>query len=707
MHTSAPFDGESAGESAPETMRGATRNRLSRETSPYLLQHAGNPVDWYPWGKEALDLAKRENKPILLSIGYSACHWCHVMAHESFEDASTAAAMNALFVNIKVDREERPDLDRIYQIAHQMLIQRGGGWPLTMFLSPHDQHPFFGGTYFPRDARYGMPSFRDLLQRVAQFYRDNGEKIEQQSAALQHAFAAMLPPPSAALQPFDAHPLQRGRELLAESFDAEFGGFGNAPKFPHPTHIEFLLRRWRATAASDAPDLHSLYMATLTLTRMAEGGIYDQLGGGFARYSVDQYWMIPHFEKMLYDNGPLLQLYAHAALATGDPLFRRIAGETADWLLRDMQSPQGGYWSALDADSEGHEGRFYVWDEAHVRTQLSAEQHAVFAKRFGLDRAANFEGRWHLHAYRSVEEIANELSLTEPRAQQLLDEARHKLLALRATRIRPARDEKILTAWNGLAIAGMATAARALARADLVQAAQRAIDFIRTHCWREQRLLAAHKDGQARFPAYLDDYAFLLGALLESLQTHWRSEDLAFAMALADTLLDHFEDREHGGFFFTADDHEALIHRSKSFGDEALPAGNAIAAQTLTRLGLLLGNTRYLQAASATLRAAGALLEQYPHAHTGLLVALEEQLQPPRIVIIRGPAEHCEAWRAALAQVYAPRRLVFAIPSATPALPAALADKTSRDETVAYICEGMTCTEPVRSLAALQALTQE
>lgn len=698
MHSSLPPSAQQPGSLAP-------LNRLAQETSPYLLQHAANPVQWYPWGEEALALARREGKPILLSIGYSACHWCHVMAHESFADPATAAAMNELFVNIKVDREERPDIDRIYQIAHQMLIQRNGGWPLTMFLSP-DQHPFFGGTYFPRDARYGMPAFVDLLQRVATFYRSSADKIAQQSAALQSAFADMLPACPASDVEFTAQPLASGRELLAQSFDAQYGGFGSAPKFPHPTNINFLLRQWRSTATSDAPDLHSLYMATLTLTRMAEGGIYDQLAGGFARYSVDQYWMIPHFEKMLYDNGPLLQLYANAAIATGDPLFRRITAETAEWIVRDMQSSIGGYWSALDADSEGHEGKFYVWDQAQVRQHLTDEQYSVFARRFGLDRTANFEGQWHLHVYRSTEEIAAELAMTEAQVQRLLDDARRTLLPIRAARIWPGRDEKILTAWNGLTIAGMATAARALRRADLAQSAARAIDFIRGQLWFNNRLLAAYKDGRARFAAYLDDYAFLLDGLLESLQTHWRSEDLHFCIQLADTLLAHYEDRERGGFFFTADDHETLIHRSKSFGDESLPAGNAVAALALNRLGLLLGETRYLDAAARTLRAAWPMLEKYPHAHAALLVALEECLSPPQIVIIRGPDDEIAQWREELAQLYAPRRLIFAVPDAAGQLPPAIASKKPGNTTLAYVCEKMTCSEPLRSLPALLALTR-
>jgi uncharacterized protein YyaL (SSP411 family) len=680
------------------------RNRLARETSPYLLQHASNPVDWYPWGEEALEQARREDKPILLSIGYSACHWCHVMAHESFEDPASAALMNELFVNVKVDREERPDLDKIYQLAQQMLTQHSGGWPLTMFLSPQTQRPFFGGTYFPKEQRYGMPAFTDLLRRVSEFYRTHREDIARQSEALQQAFEEMSPPAAAADAPLTLEPLAAARARLAQDFDPQFGGFGAAPKFPHPTNIEFLLRQWRATAASDAPDLHSLYMATLTLKRMAEGGIYDQLGGGFARYSVDQFWMIPHFEKMLYDNGQLLRLYANAALATGELKFARVAAQTAEWIMRDLQAPAGAYWSTLDADSEGHEGKFYVWDAAQVRELLPPATYQAFSRRFGLDRPPNFEGLWHLHAYRSEEDVATELQSDVAQVEQQLADARKVLLDTRNARVWPGRDEKILTSWNALAVAAMAVAARVLGRADLAESATRAVDFIRAQLWRHERLLAVHKDGQSRFPAYLDDYAFLLDALLELLQTRWRSDDLQLATALADALLDHFEDRQAGGFFFTADDHERLMHRSKSFADEAVPAGNAIATQALTRLGFLLGETRYLDAAARTLRAAWAPLQQYPHAHAAMLVGLEEHLDPPEIVIVRGPRQEAELWRDTLAKKYSPTRMVFAIASDADALPPALADKKPLATTVAYVCRGMTCSEPVRTLASLLAL---
>jgi|HigsolmetaAR202D_1030399.scaffolds.fasta_scaffold00168_30 uncharacterized protein YyaL (SSP411 family) len=683
----------------------AHRNRLADETSPYLLQHAHNPVDWYPWGPEALERARREDKPILLSIGYSACHWCHVMAHESFEDPQIAALMNELFVNIKVDREERPDLDRIYQLAYQMLIRHAGGWPLTMFLSPEDQQPFFGGTYFPKEPRYGMPGFGDLLKRVAEFYRTRRDDIRAQGSALQQAFAEMLPPPSDG-RPLSREPLEQARAALAQDFDAEFGGFGGAPKFPHPTNIAFLLREWRRSAGTDSPDLHSLYMATLTLTRMAEGGIYDQLGGGFARYSVDRYWMIPHFEKMLYDNAQLLAVYAQASTATGDSLFQRIASETADWMIREMQAPEGGFWSSLDADSEGHEGKFYVWDVAEVRERLPQETFDVFARRFGLDREPNFEGKWQLHVCRSVDDIADELGLCTKDVNTHLERAREILLGPRNARVRPGRDEKILTSWNGLAIAALSIAARSLRRPELDAAATRAIDFIREKLWHDERLLATYKDGRARFPAYLDDYAFLLDGLLEALQTRWRSEDLHFAQRLADVLLAHFQDRSAGGFFFTSDDHEALIHRSKSFADESLPAGNAVAAHALLKLGLLLGEPRYLDAAESTLRAALGAIDRYPHAHCGMLLALEDLLDPPAIAIVRGDATEAEDWRDELTKLYAPKRLVFAIPNSAASLPAGLAEKAPREETVAYICRGMTCSEPVRSLSALIALTQ-
>jgi hypothetical protein len=617
------------------------------------------------------------------------------MAHESFEDPGTAALMNELFINIKVDREERPDLDKIYQVAQQMLTHGSGGWPLTMFLTPREQ-PFFGGTYFPKEPRYGMPAFRDLLRRVAEYYRDHDAEIAEQSRQLQAALAAMVPQPAMDVA-LDGSPLSEARAALERSFDGSYGGFSGAPKFPHANSVERCLRRWYATSASSEPDLKALYMTSLTLTRMGEGGLYDQLGGGFARYSVDGFWMIPHFEKMLYDNGQLLGEYARAHLATGEPLFAKISRESADWALRDMRSPEGGFYSSLDADSQGHEGKFYVWTPAEAQALLSAEEFAAFSRRFGLDRPANFEGEWHLHTFASMDEVAAATKHSPQTADALIESARAKLLRARNLRIWPARDEKILTAWNALMIKGLAIAARVLKRPDLSAAASAAVDFVRHHLWRDGRLLATYKDGRAHLPAYLDDYAFLIDALLELLQTRWRSHDLEFAQELTEVLLDQFEDSDNGGFFFTARQEEQLIHRSKTFGDESVPSGNGIAASVLSRLGYLLAETRYLDSAERTLKAAWAGIQEYPQAHMSLVNALEDFLSSMQILVIRGDEASAARWAADLGALYAPTRMVFAIPSDA-ALPPALAAKAASQTTVAYLCTGMTCSAPMTNL---------
>src|SRR5690349_10692900 len=449
-------------------------NRLATESSPYLRQHADNPVEWWPWTADAFAEAKRTDKPIFVSIGYAACHWCHVMAHESFEDAATAKLMNELFVNIKVDREERPDIDKIYQFAHQVRTQRGGGWPLTMFLTHDDQKPFFGGTYFPNQPRYGMPAFGTILQRVAEYYREQREELRAQNDTLMDVYDDLTPAPAGSDIALTAAPLAALRQQLASSFDKDYGGFGAAPKFPHPGSIDRLMRHWHATAITQEPDLDALYMATLTLTRMAEGGMYDQLGGGFARYSVDQFWMIPHFEKMLYDNGALLASYAEAALATGDALFRRVTTETADWMLREMQDDGGGFYSAYDADSEGHEGKFYVWSREEVQAALAPDEWPVFSRRFGFDRAPNFEGAWNPHVFASIENLAQESQLAPAEVERRIDAARAKLLVIRSRRVWPGLDDKILTSWNALAIRGLAIAARVLEKPQYAAAADRA-----------------------------------------------------------------------------------------------------------------------------------------------------------------------------------------------------------------------------------------
>jgi len=668
-------------------------NRLAKESSPYLLQHADNPVEWYPWGDEAFAIARQSRKPILLSIGYSACHWCHVMAHESFEDEATAELMNELFVNIKVDREERPDVDKIYQTAHQLLTQRSGGWPLTMFLRAEDQRPFFGGTYFPNEARYGMPAFSGLLKKVASYYEERAEEILQQGERLVDVLRQLDPPAASDDHTMSAAPIAKVREQLASSFDSEFGGHGQAPKFPHPGTIEWLLRAWRASANEAEPDIDALFMATLTLTRMADGGIYDHLGGGFCRYSVDRYWQIPHFEKMLYDNGPLLANYSQAYLATGEQLFADTANETANWLLTDMLSPSGGFYSSRDADSEGEEGKYYVWTPDEVAALINADQYELLARKYGLNKDPNFEGKWHLTAREAVDD-----------PDGLINQARAILLAERETRVAPGRDEKQLTSWNALAIRGLAIAGRVLDREDLIDAAATAVEMLRDKLVVGGRLHASYKDGEARFPAYLDDHAFMIDALLELLQSRWNSAHLGFAVQLADLLLDHFEDKDGGGFFFTADDHETLMHRPKPLADDAMPSGNGVAAFVLQRLGHLLGEHRYIDATENTLRSAWKALDEYPHGHITLLSALEEYLQPPEIIVIRGNASNIAAWRNSAARLYAPTRLVLAIDANEADLPGLLAErKPVAGETVAYRCAGTHCDLPVTTWEALAA----
>ncbi|PJA57091.1 MAG: thioredoxin domain-containing protein, partial [Rhodocyclales bacterium CG_4_9_14_3_um_filter_68_10] len=484
-------------------------NHLAAETSPYLLQHAENPVDWYPWGDDALALARAQDKPILLSIGYSACHWCHVMAHESFEDEGIAALMNRLFVNIKVDREERPDLDHVYQAAHQILTERAGGWPLTMFLMP-DGTPFFGGTYFPKAARYGLPGFPQILERVAEAYHAERGKIAQQNRALAAALARSLPEAAPGVT-LSMRPVDALAAALASGFDPVNGGFGGAPKFPHPCELDFLLRRSQARG-----DARVLEIVTTTLTRMACGGIHDQIGGGFCRYSVDGHWSIPHFEKMLYDNALLLRLYADAWLVTRDPLYAAVAARTAHWVLREMQSPEGGYYASLDADSGHEEGAFYLWTREELRAALPAGSRALAERHWGLGEPPNFEGHaWNPTAAEPLERICADLGIGLEEGGRALEEARGLLLAARERRNRPGRDEKILTGWNALMIEAMTHAGVVFRNPQWLDSAGRALEFVRATLWREGRLLATCRDGRARLDACLDDHAFLLAALIE------------------------------------------------------------------------------------------------------------------------------------------------------------------------------------------------
>ena len=660
----------------------ALQNRLAGETSPYLRQHRDNPVAWQPWDEAALRAARESGRPILLSIGYSACHWCHVMAHESFEDAAVAEVMNRLFVNIKVDREERPDLDHIYQTAHQMLARRPGGWPLTMFLTP-DGAPFFGGTYFPKESRFGLPAFADICQRIAETFQQRRGDIERQNASLIAALDETLPRAGGETR-LDGAPLAAATKALLQNLDRRFGGFGGAPKFPHPTDLGFLLHRDENREAA-------VEAALLTLIRMAQGGIHDQIGGGFCRYSVDERWEIPHFEKMLYDNGPLLALYAEAWHVSGNAEYAEVAAGIAGWTMREMQAPEGGYWSSLDADSEGTEGRWYVWDRDEVRALLDADEWRIVEPYWGLDDAPNFEARhWHLRV----------AAVLPDGAAGLVERARQKLFAARERRVRPGRDEKILTSWNALMIAGMARAARLLDRPEWLESARRALDFLRASLWRDGRLLATWKDSRAHLGAYLDDHAFLLAALIEMMQADFRRGDLDWAVELAEALLARFEDREAGGFFFTAADHEALIHRPKPGFDSATPAGNGVAATALQRLGYLLGEPHYLEAARRTLMLFQPQLAQQPSGAGALLEALDEALSPPSIVVLRGPAAGVRDWQRRLAAEWG--GMAFALANGTP-LPAAL-DKPESDAVNAWVCSGVACLVPIDDFEKLRRI---
>lgn len=670
-------------------------NKLSGETSPYLLQHANNPVEWYPWGEEALNLAKNQNKPILLSIGYSACHWCHVMAHESFEDREVANVMNTHFINIKVDREERPDLDQIYQIAHSMLSQKSGGWPLTVFLTPN-QEPYFTGTYFPKTARYQLPGFADLIPRVAAYFYEHPAEVALQTQQLADALSRTIPTANTMVTA-NENTIQLAFKQLHESFDFAHGGFGSAPKFPNPADITLLLHQAKA-GNTDAEA-----MVLQMLSAMAAGGIYDQIGGGFCRYSVDERWNIPHFEKMLYDNGPLLFLYADgwqlSKSVQQKAHFAKVVEETITWLTREMRDASGAFYSSQDADSldaHGHseEGAFYVWQPAEVKALLTPEEFIVASRCFGFDRAANFEGvAWH--AYLAIAPEDEDLTL--------LSSARVKLFEARAKRPAPGLDDKILTSWNALMIKGLARAGRVFNRQDWITLAQNSIDFIRGTMWKNDHLLATCKNNKAHLNAYLDDHAFLLDALLELIQADYRSIDLEFAEEIAESLIENFVAND-GGFYFTAHHHETLIHRPKQAYDNATPNGNGIASVALQRLGHLLGETRYLQISERTLQAFDLVIKRNPAGCASLLHGLNEYLTPPTLVILRGNANELKLWRLEITQHYYPHHLFLYLDTQIENLPKTLNrnfQKNPSNGVNAWVCQGVVCSQSVDNLARL------
>jgi uncharacterized protein len=672
-------------------------NRLAGESSPYLQQHAHNPVDWYPWGPEALEAARSLDRPIFLSIGYSACHWCHVMEHESFENAAIAALMNAHYVNIKVDREERPDLDQIYMSAVQALTGRGG-WPMSVFLTP-TLEPFYGGTYWPPEARMGMPGFRDVLERVHEAWHDRRAEVERGAAELTQA-VTQISQSHAAPETLDVSLLEIAEVTRLKIADRVHGGFGSAPKFPHPMDLRLLLRTWKRFAHDEAGDV-----ARLTLDKMAAGGIYDHLGGGFHRYSTDARWLVPHFEKMLYDNALLGAAYLDAYQATGEPRYAQVVRETMNYVLREMTHPEGGFYSTQDADSEGEEGKFFVWTLAEIESVLSPEETKPLADCYDVTAEGNWEGHNILNRVKTTAQAARVLGMDEAKLEPLLASARKKLFVRREQRVHPGRDEKILAGWNGLMIAAMARAGRVLDEPRFTDAAARAADFVLNRLRTpEGRLLHVFKDGHARLNGYLEDYACAIDALTEVYQATFEPRFLVAAAELAEDLIARFTDQASGGFFYTPNDHEALIARSKDLHDNATPSGNGMAAYALSRLARLCGRTDFEQAAERTLVMLSGEMTRVTMGTGQALLALDDLLGPSyELVLVDGksPAESAAVLRTInsrfLPNVVLARRATCEDESANaPILRPALSDKKSLDgKPTLYICERGTCRPPV------------
>ncbi len=670
-------------------------NRLIDETSPYLQQHAHNPVDWYPWGEEAFARAKAEDKPVLVSIGYSACHWCHVMEHESFEDESTAAIMNEHFVNIKVDMEERPDIDQIYMNFVQLTTGRGG-WPMNVFVTP-DKLPFFGGTYFPPDRRYNIPSWQQVLVSIADAYRDKRDELARSANDIldelrrvgEAEFAA------AGLSP---DVLDTAFESFVRTFDGTNGGFGGAPKFPQAMPLEFLLRYHKRTGNEKA-----LEMVRLTCEKMANGGMYDQLGGGFHRYSVDAVWLVPHFEKMLYDNAQLARVYTHLYQITQDEHFKWVAIEILEYVQREMLDAGGGFYSTQDADSEGEEGKFFVWTPEEITKILGEDDAKLFNFYYDVSDEGNFEGENILHVSYSIEAAARALKITPEDFERSLETSRAKLFAEREKRIKPFRDEKVLAAWNGLMLAAFAEASAVYARPDFRETAEKNARFLKDQMIVNGRVFRSWKDGKAKLNGYLEDYANVADGLVELYQVSGRSEYIEQAKELADAMIAEFWDEENGGFFFTSNDHEELIVRSKDYFDNATPSGNSAAADVFLKLSRILGDDRYERFAVTVLRLASPQLRRYPGGFGRTLSALEFHFSPKREVVIIG-AERAEL-EAELWRHYLPDTVVVMTddPLRDVERSPLLEGRSMIDgRAAAYVCEDNVCQRPVSDIEQLR-----
>ncbi len=650
------------------------------------MQHAENPVDWYPWGDEAFEKARSENKPVLLSIGYSACHWCHVMAHESFEDEQIAELMNENFVNIKVDREERPDLDQIYMNAVQMMTHHGG-WPMTVFLTP-DAVPFYGGTYFPPEDRYNMPGFPRILMGVAEAYRDRQDDIRETGTSLVNELNRLSASGGSDF-PVEPELLDAAYAGIIRNYDSINGGFGGAPKFPPAMTLEFLLRTYARTGNRDA-----LEMVSHTCRKMANGGMYDQLGGGFHRYSTDARWLVPHFEKMLYDNALLSRLYLHYFQVSEEPLAREVVQGILDYVLREMTHAEGGFYSTQDADSEGHEGKFFVWSMDEIRAALGEKDAQIFSAYYNITEAGNFEGK----------NIPNVTRAVDPESRASLEQSKRKLFELRERRVKPDRDEKVLTAWNGLMMASFAEAGVVLSRPDYTNAARRNAEFVLAKLRRDGALLRTWKDGRAKFNAYLEDYAFLIEGLVTLFETTGESRWLSEALTLTERMVKEFWDDEGGGFFFTGKSHENLIVRSKDYFDNATPSGNSVAALVLLRLATLTDNESYRNLATAVLREVGDQIRRYPSGFGYALSAADFLLSTPKEIAIVGKDAAdislllAETWRR-----YLPNKVVApSFEGETTAIPLLENRPPVNGLPTAYVCENYTCQQPVTNVSALR-----
>lgn len=678
----------------------AHTNRLADETSPYLLQHAHNPVDWYPWGQEALALAQAADKPIFLSIGYSACHWCHVMERESFENEQTAMLMNEHFINIKVDREERPDLDAIYMEAVQAMTG-SGGWPMSVFLTSTGQ-PFYGGTYYPPQPRYGIPSFPQVLLAVSTAYKSRRDDIEGQAQRLTEALhrSGTL---SASSGELSTEILNEATSKLLHYFDEQHGGFGDQPKFPQPMTLEFAMSQYRRSGNLDV-----LYIAEHTLQQMAEGGIYDQIGGGFHRYSVDRVWLVPHFEKMLYDNSQLLRAYLHAWQITGRAYYRQIIDETVDYVLREMTAPQGGFYSTQDADSEGEEGKFFVWTANEIAEILGKEDADLLGHYYGVTAMGNFEGKTILHITRPLTEVAEQAGISVDAAKERLSVAQQKLFMEREKRVKPGRDEKILTEWNGLMIHALAEVGVVLGRQDALEAAQKAARFILDKMRQDNGFLfRSYKDNQARFNAYLEDYAALIRGLLalyeSTFDLHWLGE----AVRLTKVMQSQFEDELRGGFYQTGKAHEQLVVRRKDFIDNAIPSGNSMAAESLLRLAKLTGNHNYRRQAARILHLMAAAMQGQPTGFGRMLTALDDFLTNSQEVVLVGPLDdpRTQAMLQEVRRHYLPHTvLALKEPNTENPLPLFEGRTLVQGQPTAYVCENYACKLPVTGVDELGQL---